>query len=77
LVFHHIFWLDVPLAGPIDMIQVRRNRIYIMDFKPEAKKQDHAKTQLRLYATALSTRARIDLSRIVCAWFDENEFFEF
>jgi hypothetical protein len=50
--------------------------IHIFDYKPGAR---HKKPigQLMTYALALSRRESLDLFNFVCAWFDENDFFEF
>ena len=66
-----------PLTGHIDILQVRNKRIHIMDYKPDAKKETSAVTQLWLYAELLSARTKIDIEKMVCAWFDERDYFEF
>ncbi len=65
------------LTGHIDIIQVRNNRIQIMDYKPEAESDKLAQKQLTLYAMALGNRTRIPLSKITCAHFDENGYYQF
>jgi transposase-like protein len=62
-----------PLTGHIDLIQVRSNRIHIMDYKPD--QSGNVINQLTLYAKCLKKRAR--LSNIVCAYFDENGYYQF
>lgn len=63
------------IAGHIDMLQIWRDRVTILDYKPgaAAEKPDKVCTQLTLYAHALSLRARIPLSSIQCGWFDEKD----
>ncbi len=61
------------LTGHIDLIQVRSNRIHILDYKPD--KEGDAAAQLFLYARCL--RKRTGLSDITCAYFDENAYFQF
>ena len=34
-------------------------------------------TQLNFYALALSFRTKIPLNKIICAYFDESDYFEF
>ena len=55
------------------------NKIHILDYKPKASKENREKvtTQLTLYAIALSFRAKIPIKYIRCAFFDENNYFEF
>ncbi len=62
-----------PLTGHIDLIQVRGNRIHILDYKPE--KGGNVENQLALYAKCL--KKRTVLSNITCAYFDENGYFQF
>jgi transposase-like protein len=61
------------LTGHIDLIQVRSNRIHIMDYKPD--QSGNVINQLQLYAKCL--KKRTGLSNITCAYFDENEYFQF
>jgi transposase-like protein len=62
-----------PLTGHIDLIQVRSNRIHIMDYKPD--ESQNVINQLQLYAKCLKKRIR--LSNITCAYFDDNGYFQF
>jgi ATP-dependent exoDNAse (exonuclease V) beta subunit len=62
-----------PLTGHIDLIQVRSNRIHIIDYKPD--QSGNVVNQLSLYAKCLKRRTR--LSNITCAYFDENGYFQF
>ncbi len=76
------FWekyLDLGVCGHIDILQIRRGNIYILDYKPNADKENDKKvsSQLFLYASGLSFRTKIPLMRFRCAWFDENNYYEF
>ena len=62
-----------PLTGHIDLIQVRSNRIHIMDYKPD--QSGNVINQLTLYAKCLKRRTK--LSNITCAYFDENGYYQF
>ena len=64
------------LTGHIDVLQIRGNRVWILDYKPEAKREKVAKYQIYLYARALSVRTRIPLSRFAMAYFDDKDYFE-
>lgn len=68
--------LEAPLTGHIDVLQVRYDRVWILDYKPDAKKERRAKYQLYLYMRALSTRTGIPLSRFGLAYFDDRDYFE-
>ena len=80
----HELNFDVPITlkdgeyitGHIDLIQVRNGLIYIMDFKPSASKENPI-DQLTLYALALSRLTGIRLYHMRCAWFDEENYYEF
>jgi transposase-like protein len=76
------FWekyLDIGVCGHIDILQIRRGNIYVMDYKPDASKENDKKvsSQLFLYASGLSFRTKIPLMRFRCAWFDQNNYYEF
>jgi len=76
------FWekyLDVGVCGHIDILQIRRGNIYVLDYKPDASKENDKKvaSQLFLYASGLSFRTKIPLMRFRCAWFDQNNYYEF
>jgi len=65
-----------PITGHIDILQIRNGLIHILDYKPEANKQKPIE-QLTLYALALSRKINLPLYWFKCAWFDENNYFEF
>ncbi len=75
---------DVPLkiegggaiTGHIDILQLRNGILHIMDFKPSAAKAKPIE-QLTIYALALSRLTSLKLHSFKCAWFDEDEYFEF
>ncbi|MBU1091451.1 PD-(D/E)XK nuclease family protein [Patescibacteria group bacterium] len=76
---------DVPLelkgeedaiTGHIDIIQLRNGMIHIMDFKPSAKKYKPIE-QLTVYALALARLTGLRLYNFKCAWFDEDDYYEF
>ena len=69
--------IDAGITGHIDMVQVRNNRVYVLDYKPDAALDKKAGKQLYHYATALSLRTGIPLRSIRCAWFDEQVYFEY
>jgi len=76
------FWekyVDLGICGHIDILQVRKGNIYIMDYKLDASKDngENVSSQLFLFATGLSFRTKIPLTRFRCAWFDESNYYEF
>ncbi len=62
-----------PLTGHIDLIQVRGNRIHILDYKPD--ESGNVINQLQLYAKCL--KKRTGFPNITCAYFDENGYYQF
>jgi transposase-like protein len=68
--------LNAHVTGHIDILQVRHGCVHVLDYKPDARKVD-ATSQLMVYALALSERTGLDLHDFKCAWFDENDYFEF
>lgn len=67
------------IHGHIDILQIKYGKIWILDYKPNAHKENINKvvSQLWNYALALSFRSNIKLEDIKCAWFDENKIFTF
>jgi len=65
-----------PITGHIDLIQIRNALIHILDYKPEADKTQPIE-QLTIHALALSRKLNLQLYYFKCAWFDENNYFEF
>jgi len=69
--------IDQGVTGHIDIIQVRNNLVYILDYKPDAVHEKKAPWQLYHYAVALSFRTKIPLGQIRCAWFDSEIYYEY
>ena len=67
---------QTPITGHIDILQIRNGLIHILDYKPEAEKVNPIE-QLTIYALALASRTKLDLASLKCAFFDENNYFEF
>lgn len=64
------------ITGHIDFIQLRNGMIHILDFKPSASKEKPIE-QLTIYALALSRLTGLRLYNFKCAWFDEDNYYEF
>lgn len=64
------------ITGHIDLIQVRNGMIHIMDYKPGAAKVKPLE-QLTIYALALARLTTLRLYNFKCAWFDEENYYEF
>lgn len=70
---------NIGIHGHIDILQVKYGKIWILDYKPNAHKENINKvvSQLWNYARALSFRSNVNLNIIKCGWFDENKTFIF
>jgi hypothetical protein len=68
--------LDGALTGHIDVLQIRGGKVWILDYKPEARKETRAKHQLYLYARALSVRTGVALGCFGLAYFDDRDYYE-
>ena len=68
--------IEKPITGHVDFLQQRFGLIHILDYKPEAEKENPV-SQLFFYAFALSKRTGIWLRNFRCAWFNEKAYFEF
>lgn len=66
-----------PICGHIDILQIRWDKVWILDYKPDAKfnpvKSLH---QIYLYKLALSKRTGIPMENIRAAYFDDRDYFE-
>jgi len=66
------------LVGHMDIVQVRNNRIHILDYKPENNQSERTITnQLTLYAIALQKRTKIKPEFFTCAYFNDSGYTEF
>jgi len=64
------------VTGHIDLVQIRNGAVHILDYKPGAKRVKPIE-QLTIYALALSRLTGLRLFHFKCAWFDEDDYFEF
>ncbi len=65
-----------PITGHIDLLQIRNGLVYILDYKPEAKRVTPFE-QLIAYALALGSRTKLAIKDFKCAWFDDKNYYEF
>ena len=70
---------DKGICGHIDVLQVKYGKVWILDYKPDASKENFSKvmSQLYNYAIALSFRAKVPLNLIKCGWFDNLKIYSF
>jgi len=71
--------LNAGIFGHIDILQVRNDQVYILDYKPDAAHEVEQKvaSQLYFYASGISFRTKIPLTQFRCAWFDDQVYYEF
>lgn len=65
------------MTGHIDLVRIDDNKIWVLDYKPNAKQEKYASTQLYFYSQMLSKRTGIPIEHFRCGYFDENEAFIF
>lgn len=67
---------DIPLTGHIDLIQVRFNKLYIMDYKSNLKRPETHTSQLLWYREAIHERTSLPKDQIIPAVFNEHGYYE-
>ncbi len=65
------------ITGHIDILQIRYNKLHILDFKPEKINKEQTITQLCLYAEALSRITNTELKKFKLAFFNNRNYYEF
>ncbi len=73
----NLFDIETPLTGHIDIIQIRNNNLYIMDYKPNLRHPEQHTSQLTAYKQALHHRTQIPEENIMTAVFNEWDYYEF
>jgi hypothetical protein len=68
--YEELFNSNEPLTGHIDLLRIEDNKIWILDYKPNAQKEKYASTQTYFYALMLSKRTNIPLEYFRCGYFD-------
>ena len=75
--YEKIFGTTNPLTGHIDALRIEDNKIWIWDYKPHAKLEKFASTQVFFYAYMLSKRTGISLDNFRCGYFDAINTYAF
>ena len=68
--YNEIFNSNEILTGHIDILRIQDNKIWVVDYKPNASKEKFASTQVYFYALMLSKRTGIPLEYFRCGYFD-------
>jgi len=56
--------VDEPITGHIDLVQIRYDNLYILDYKPNLNKPERYASQLQLYKKAIQERTSIPEDKI-------------
>ena len=75
--YENLFQSKNPLTGHIDLIRIEDGKIWIWDYKPSAKREKYASTQVYFYALMLSKRTGIPLDNFMCGYFDSANCYIF
>ena len=75
--FKEIFDSDEPLTGHVDLVRIEDGKIWIWDYKPKARLEKFASTQIYFYALMLSARTKIPLEKFRCGYFDDRNCYVF
>ncbi|MGV8150432.1 MAG: PD-(D/E)XK nuclease family protein [Candidatus Woesearchaeota archaeon] len=66
-----------PLTGHIDALRIEDDKVWIWDYKPNARKEKFASTQTNFYALMLSKRTGVPLEKFRCGYFDDEDAYVF
>jgi len=69
--------VDDPITGHIDLIQIKYDNLYILDYKPNLNRPERHASQLQLYKKAIQERTSIPKDKIHTAVFNQHAFYEF
>lgn len=75
--FQSLFKSMKPLTGHADLLRVEDDKVWIWDYKPSARKELFAATQVYFYSVMLSKRTKIPLEDFRCGYFDHKDSFIF
>ena len=69
--------VDEPITGHIDIVQIRYDNHFILDYKPNLNRPEQYASQLILYKEAIQRRTSIPEDKIKMAVFNEYGYYEF
>jgi len=75
--YEEFFQTRNPLTGHIDALRIEGDKIWIWDYKPNAKQEKFAATQVFFYAYMLSKRTNLPLEHFRCGYFDSLNTYVF
>ncbi len=56
--------IDEPITGHIDLVQIRYDNLYVLDYKPNLNRPERHASQLQLYKKAMQERTSIPTDKI-------------
>ena len=68
---------DKPITGHIDLVQIRYDNLYILDYKPNLNRPERHASQLHLYKEAIQRRTSIPEHKIHTAVFNRHSYYGF
>ncbi|MCK4348442.1 MAG: PD-(D/E)XK nuclease family protein [Thermoplasmatales archaeon] len=68
--------INTPLTGHIDLIQIKYDKLYILDYKPNLRHPEQYTSQLQLYKEAVHKRTIIPEENIIPCVFNEHSYYE-
>jgi len=71
------FDINTALTGHIDLVQIRNNKLFILDYKPNLKNPKRYAGQLLAYKEAVHHRTQIPNDQIITAVFNQYHYYEF
>ena len=69
--------IDEPITGHIDLVQIRYDNLYILDYKPNLNRPERHASQLQLYKKAIQERTSIPKDKIYTAVFNKHNYYKF
>ncbi len=69
--------VDEPITGHIDLVQIRYDNLYILDYKPNLNRPERHASQLALYKKAIQRRTSIPEHKIHTTAFNHHAYYEF
>lgn len=75
--YQSLFKTNEPLTGHIDLLRIEGDKVWVLDYKPNARLERFAATQVYFYALMLSKRTKIPLEKFRCGYFDAQDCYLF
>jgi len=67
---------NIPITGHIDIIQIKYDKIFVLDYKPNLNNPKQYVSQMYLYKKAVHLRTAVSEEKIIPALFNEYSYYE-